>query len=278
MNTGAGHHQTVAGEVGDGASVARPVFDHVHPDHRGTNTVDLVRQRVARMILETSQARVLDLPCGTGALTQLLLDGGREVVSADLCPDGFVVPGRSCAKADLNARLPFEDETFDAVACIEGIEHIENPHLLAREANRVLKPGGMFYVSTPNVLSIRSRLSYLLRGYPDQFHYMVEVDGATGAERPIAHINPIGYLELRYTLSRWGFRVDRVETNREFKTHSPWYRVLRFLLGTKGKRAASSHPQVAAVRRTLLSDTVLFGEGLILAATKIARLPAGSHN
>jgi len=278
MNTGAGHHQTVAGEGVDGASLSRPVFDHVHPDHRGTNTVDLIRQRVARMILETGQARVLDLPCGTGALTQLLLDGGREVVSADLCPDGFVVPGRSCTRADLNARLPFEDETFDAVACIEGVEHIENPHLLAREANRVLRHGGMFYVSTPNVLSIRSRLSYLLRGYPDQFHYMVEMDGATGAERPIAHINPIGFLELRYTLSRWGFRVDRVETNRLFKTQSLWYRILRFLLETKGKRAAATHPQVAAVRRTLLSDAVLFGEGLILAATKIATLPAGSHN
>lgn len=263
------HRANAAAREGSDRTFDCPVFDHVHPDHHGTNTVDLIRQRVARMILETGQARVLDLPCGTGALTQLLLDGGRDVVSADLCPEGFVVPGRSCTRADLNTRLPFDDESFDAVACIEGIEHIENPHLLAREANRVLRHGGMFYVSTPNVLSIRSRLSYLLRGYPDQFHYMVEVDGTTGAERPIAHINPIGFLELRYTLSRWGFRVDRVETNREFKKQSLLYRALRFLLGTKGKRAAASHPSVAAVRQTLLSDVVLYGEGLILAATKV---------
>lgn len=247
-------------------------FDYAHPDHRGLNTVHMTRIHIAKMILQAGHRRVLDLPCGTGALTQMLLDGGVEAVSADLAPAGFVMPDRPCVRADLNARLPFEDEEFDAMACIEGIEHIENPHLLAREANRVLRAGGRVYISTPNVLSMRSRLSYLLRGYPDQFHYMVEIDPDTGAEQPIAHINPIGFLELRYTLSRWGFRVDRVETNRQIKKRSFFYQVLRLLLQTKGKRAAATHPHVAAVRQALLSDEVLFGEGLILAATKVVDL------
>jgi SAM-dependent methyltransferase len=251
-------------------------FDRVHPDHHGPNTVHMTRGHVADMILKAGHRRVLDLPCGTGALTQMLLDGGVEVVSADLAPAGFVMPDRHCMRADLNARLPFEDEEFDAMACIEGIEHIENPHLLAREANRVLRMGGRVYISTPNVLSIRSRLSYLLRGYPDQFHYMVEIDRDTGTEQPIAHINPVGFLELRYTLSRWGFRVDRVETNRQIKKRSFFYQVLRFLLQTKGKRAAATHPHVAGVRQMLLSDEVLFGEGLILRATKVADWHAGT--
>jgi SAM-dependent methyltransferase len=242
-------------------------FDHVHPDHHGPNTVHMTRLHVAKLILDAGHKRVLDIPCGTGALSQLLLDGGREVVSADLCPEGFVVPGRVAVRVNLNTVLPFESESFDAMACVEGIEHIENPHLLAREANRMLRKGGMLYVTTPNVLSIRSRLSYLLRGYPDQFHYMVEVDPKTGAEQPIAHINPIGFLELRYVLSRWGFRVDLVQTNRELKKGSWLYQAIRRLLQTKGKR---SHPSVASVRQALLSDAVLFGEGLILGATKVA--------
>lgn len=245
-------------------------FDHVHPDHQGPNTVHMTRLQVAKLILDAGHRRVLDIPCGTGALSQLLLEGGREVVSADLCPEGFVVPGRSAIRVNLNAVLPFDNESFDAVACVEGIEHIENPHLLAREANRMLRKGGMLYVTTPNVLSIRSRLSYLLRGYPDQFHYMVEVDPKTGAEQPIAHINPIGFLELRYVLSRWGFRVDLVQTNRELKKGSWLYQAIRRLLSTKGKRSAATHPSVASVRQALLSDAVLFGEGLILGATKVA--------
>jgi SAM-dependent methyltransferase len=245
-------------------------FDHVHPDHHGPNTVHMTRLHVAKLILDAGHKRVLDIPCGTGALTQLLLDGGRDVVSADLFPESFVVPGRSAVRVNLNTILPFESESFDAVACVEGIEHIENPHLLAREANRILRKGGRFYVTTPNVLSIRSRLSYLLRGYPDQFHYMIEVDPKTGAEQPIAHINPIGFLELRYVLSGCGFLVDLVQTNRELKKGSWLYRAIRRLFQTKGKRSAATHPSVASVRQALLSDAVLFGEGLILGATKVA--------
>ncbi|MFM8552774.1 MAG: class I SAM-dependent methyltransferase [Nitrospiraceae bacterium] len=248
-------------------------FDHVHPDHHGPNTVHMTRLHVAKLILEAGHKRVLDIPCGTGALTQLLLEGGRDVVSADLCPEGFVVSGRTAVQVDLNCALPFESGTFDAIACVEGIEHIENPHLLAREANRMLRKGGMLYVTTPNVLSIRSRLSYLLRGYPEQFHYMVEMDPATGEPQPIAHINPVGFLELRYVLSRWGFRVDVIQTNREVRKSSWLYRAIRLLLQTKGRRSAASHPAVASVRQALLSDAVLFGEGLILGASKVTDVP-----
>jgi SAM-dependent methyltransferase len=226
--------------------------------------------QVAGLIRAAGHRCVLDLPCGTGALTHALLEHGIDVVSADLEPHEFIVPGRSCIRADLNAALPFEAGQFDAIACVEGIEHIENPHLLAREANRILKTGGRVYITTPNVLSIRSRLSYLLRGYPEQFHYMIEVDPANGREHPIAHINPIGFLELRYTLSRWGFHVDLVETNRYRKQHSFLYRLLRALLQSKGKRSAAAHPRIAEVRKALLSDAVLFGEGLIVGATKVA--------
>ncbi len=249
-------------------------FDHVHPSHQGPNTVHMTRLHVAELIRAAGHRRVLDLPCGTGALTQMLLESGIDVTAADLEPKAFVIPGRSCARADLNARLPFEDGEFDAVACIEGVEHIENPHLLAREANRILRPGGRLYITTPNVLSIRSRLSYLLRGYPEQFHYMVEPDPVTGSDRPIAHINPIGFLELRYVLGRWGFHVDLVQTNRCRKKGSLFYQALRLILLNKGKRSAAAHPRIAEVRNALLSDDVLFGEGLIVGATKVANYDA----
>ncbi len=199
----------------------------------------------------------------------MLLARGVDVISADINPGAFLVPGRSCVRADLNARLPFADGEFDALVCIEGIEHIENPHLLAREANRILRSGGTIYVTTPNVLSIRSRVSYLLRGYPNYFHYMVEVDPETGSERSIDHINPVGFLELRYTLSQWGFRVEQVRTNRYLKKSSPFYHLLRLLMLTRGKKVAATDPSTSDVRRILLSDEVLFGENLIVVATKV---------
>lgn len=245
-------------------------FDSIHPLHPRPEDMHQLRAQVAGLILEAGCQRVLDLPSGTGELTQILRNRGLDVVAADLFPEAFVATGGSCLRADLNGRLPFEDDQFDAVACIEGIEHVENPHLLAREANRILRMGGRLYLTTPNVLSIRSRLSYLLRGYPNQFHYMIEVDAAAGAERPIAHINPIGFLELRYTLSRWGFRVDRVTTNRLVRRSSLLYRLLLLLMLTRGRKSAATHPSVAGVRQALLSDAVLFGEHLIVGAVKTA--------
>ena len=96
------------------------------------------------------------------------------------------------------------------------------------------------FLTTPNTLSLRSRMSYLLRGYPNQFHLMIEVDPPTQRERPLAHINPIGYLELHDILSRWGFKVDVVRTSRYLKRCSPFYALLRVLLNSKGKLEARS--------------------------------------
>jgi len=243
-------------------------FDHISPTHRGPNTVHMSRVKIAGMVVGAGHSKVLDLPAGSGALTHLLGERGVHVVPADLNPDRFIVARPACVYADMNAILPFEDNTFDAMVCIEGIEHIENPHLLAREANRILKKQGMLYISTPNILSIRSRLSTVLRGYPVDLHYMRDMNPSTGVERPRDHINTIGFLELRYVLTQYGFDVRPPHTNRFQKKHSLFYRFLRLLMAFRGKRAASKDPHIAVVRRMLLSDEVLFGEALILEAVK----------
>lgn len=248
-----------------------PKFDSIHPSHPDPDSTHRMRVQVAAMIAQAGHRKVLDLPAGSGELSYLLLQKGLDVTAADLEPEAFIVPGRACVKADMNSRLPFPEARFDAIGCVEGIEHIENPHLFVREANRLLRPGGMLYLTTPNVLSIRSRLGYLLRGYPNQFHYMIELDPKTNEEIPIAHINPIGFLELRYVLVRWGFRITAVETNEYIRRNGMLYRLLRLLMRSRGKGAAASHQKVADIRNVMLSDAVLFGDSLIVTATKIRK-------
>jgi ubiquinone/menaquinone biosynthesis C-methylase UbiE len=46
--------------------------------------------------------------------------------------------------------LPFEDESFDLVICFEAIEHVEGPEKALAELRRVLRPGGVLIVSSPN--------------------------------------------------------------------------------------------------------------------------------
>lgn len=49
-------------------------------------------------------------------------------------------------------QLPFEDASFDVVYSGNVLEHTENPHLILREAVRVLRPGGVLHVEVPNYL------------------------------------------------------------------------------------------------------------------------------
>ena len=46
--------------------------------------------------------------------------------------------------------LPFENNYFDKIICTEVLEHIQNPEIAVSEMERVLKPGGKLFITTPN--------------------------------------------------------------------------------------------------------------------------------
>lgn len=67
--------------------------------------------------------------------------------------------------------LPVEDETFDYIMCSEVIEHMEqDPMFMLAELNRVMKPGGMLILTTPNIASSQG-ISRILQGI-DPYFYM----------------------------------------------------------------------------------------------------------
>ncbi len=72
-------------------------------------------------------ARVLDAPCGgSAALTLALIEKGLHAIGADVDPKAETHLGSAFAKVDLNAVLPWPDQSFDAIFSTEGIEHLEN--------------------------------------------------------------------------------------------------------------------------------------------------------
>lgn len=98
---------------------------------------------------------VLDIPCGVGWGTSLLR-GARRLVGVDLSEDSVVYAKRHYGKqaefhiADMS-QIPFTDETFDLVVCLEGIEHvpISIGHQFVKEAARVLTPSGNIILTNP---------------------------------------------------------------------------------------------------------------------------------
>ncbi|MGH2724477.1 MAG: methyltransferase domain-containing protein [Actinomycetota bacterium] len=92
--------------------------------------------------------RVLDIGCGSSRIVQMLAQGvGVDVASRKL--RWLRGPGRHLAQADMN-HLPFPDASFDAVICSEVIEHVPREQVRLEELARVVRPGGLLVLGTPD--------------------------------------------------------------------------------------------------------------------------------
>lgn len=111
-----------------------------------------------------AEAKVLDIGCGAGFLTNFLAQQGYKVSGVDLSSESLRVAQRydktdSVLYKMANAyAIPFADESFDVVTSLDFLEHVEKPELIIKEAARVLKPHGLFFYHTFN----RNLLSHLV--------------------------------------------------------------------------------------------------------------------
>jgi ubiquinone/menaquinone biosynthesis C-methylase UbiE len=100
--------------------------------------------------------RVLDAGCGTGYGSRLLAEAGaREVVGVDIAQAvleavASAMPEAVRLRAGDLRKLELGDGGFDLVVCFETIEHVANPQVVLDELVRVLAPGGLLLISSPN--------------------------------------------------------------------------------------------------------------------------------
>ena len=137
-----------------------------------------------------SSGDYLDVGSGTGELLRLV--GARypfRSFGCDYTDKLLSVPGPRIDTVDLNRQpLPYSDNRFALVTCIETIEHLENYREVIREIFRVLQPGGVAVFSTPNILNLRSRLRYLSSGFYNLFGPLAPDESDIHTTR--GHINP----------------------------------------------------------------------------------------
>lgn len=119
------------------------------------------------------QGSMLELGGAPGNLMILLKSLGYDVRGVDIDPSRFQrvleKHGVSMDRSDVEAEpLPFPEDTFDVVLCLEVIEHLRiNPLYALREAFRVTKPGGHIFLSTPNITPVHRLLFLLGTDYQD---------------------------------------------------------------------------------------------------------------
>ncbi len=102
--------------------------------------------------------RILDLGCAGGFMAEALARRGADVTGLDPASEA-IAAARTHAEAEglairydvgVGEALPYADTTFDAVVCVDVLEHVGDLQKVLDEVQRVLKPGGMFLFDTIN--------------------------------------------------------------------------------------------------------------------------------
>lgn len=155
--------------------------------------------------LPPAPAAVLDVGCAGGYVGLLLQRLGYEVT-------GIELNARMAAQArrrglpvlehDLENPLPLPDASVDGIHACEIIEHLFDTDSFLAELRRVLRPGGVLVISTPNLNSMGNRLRVLAGG-------TLPMWGAAPADRHGGHIRVLNRSSIHALLRRNGLRPVR---------------------------------------------------------------------
>jgi len=102
--------------------------------------------------LRKKSRKFLDVGCGTGVLMQDLSIYGESwgmdcsLIVLNYCRKRG---NRFLKKADLEEKLPFKNDFFEVVTCLDVLEHIKNEKSALKELFRIIKPGGLLVITVP---------------------------------------------------------------------------------------------------------------------------------
>jgi SAM-dependent methyltransferase len=145
--------------------------------------------------------RALDLGCGEGAFTEVLVRAGAQAIGADVAQAALDRararhPGLDLRLVPIDGPLPFEDSGFDLVWASEVIEHVADTARWLSEVRRVLAPRGRLLLSTPSHGRLR-----------------VAVGGVERFSEPLGdHLHLYTRRSLHRLLEEFGFDQVRVRT------------------------------------------------------------------
>lgn len=127
------------------------VYEHYHRYHFAAATV--------------TGRRVLDLACGEGYGTAVLATSAADVVGIDIdrgtiqhASSSYRLPNLRFDEGSMLDLSRYEVGSFDVVTCFEALEHVTEHDVLIGEVRRVLRPEGLFLVSTPDRLTYSGHL------------------------------------------------------------------------------------------------------------------------
>jgi len=153
--------------------------------------------------------KILDIAAGEGALSYRLYNEGFENIDAvDIEPKKFqyhnLIKFFDLDLNDYQSVCIFEKnnyQKYDLILGIETIEHLENPWQYLRLLKGLVKKDGLIIISTPNINSIYSKVSFFIFDYFFQF---------SNESLEYGHINPISTFEMQIICNNLGLKIERI--------------------------------------------------------------------
>lgn len=130
--------------------------------------------KILQMLDTLEFANVLDVGCGTGEMLRLISEkyNSVEAYGIDLS-DEMIKIAKAKLSPDINLfvgdseHLPFSDETFEVLLCMESFHHYPNPDNVLKEFKRVLKPNGVLFICDMwRVFPLRNIMSLAMKFLP----------------------------------------------------------------------------------------------------------------
>jgi ubiquinone/menaquinone biosynthesis C-methylase UbiE len=126
------------------------VYDNHYDERRGrcyyTHLSAYVMEALPR------RGKLLDIGCGTGLFVERYIGDGRSAVGLDISRKMIERARRRNSECDYTVgtgeKIPFFDNTFDAVSSLLVFSYVRDPEAMLSEAYRVLKPGGALAICT----------------------------------------------------------------------------------------------------------------------------------
>jgi ubiquinone/menaquinone biosynthesis C-methylase UbiE len=158
--------------------------------------------------------RVLEIGCGTAALGGAFARRGASVTASDVSLRWLVLARKRLQEAGLVDRvelvacaaesMPFPDGSFDVVAASDVIEHVQDTDRVVAECARVLRPGGLLFLATPNRYSLGLEPHVRLWGVGYLPRSLAEAYVQAFRHTSYSHVHLLSAGELERLLARHG--------------------------------------------------------------------------
>jgi 2-polyprenyl-3-methyl-5-hydroxy-6-metoxy-1,4-benzoquinol methylase len=173
--------------------------------------------------------RVLDVGCGDGCFALHIKDKFREVYGAEIAKEAVLIARKRNVFSpvmDLDLSLSYKDNTFNAVTCLDVIEHLLDPGFLIDEIYRVLRPGGQLVLTTPNIRNFRHLYTLIFKGIFPQTSPDTFVWGG-------GHLHFFTREDIKNIFKKTGFkRIEFFINQNQFRL-SRKRKIIRFLTGER---------------------------------------------